>query len=384
MMGRMRWIGILWLCAMCMSCSVRRSAIHTKRSEEEVGKMLYPIVKNGKWGHIDKSGAIVIAPRFDFAQRFEEGLALVRVGDKYGFINSSGEVCIALEWEDARAFSENLAAVCDRGRWGYIDRRGTVVVPLRFADTDFDGYRDGTVVVSTVNGMEGCIDKTGKYVIKPTYSSVGALQDGLRPVEVAAALGQTSSKWGYVDSRGETVVAPLFEAAHLFSEGLGCVKESGKWGYLDRLGRYAIPPTFEDAYVFREGLAGVLSDGRWRFIDPAGKTQLELQEADDVCSFFEGLAAFQVKGKWGFVDKSGRTVVKPIFDSTGFYNSGVVGVLVGDKVGVIDRSGKYVFRPQFTYVGMFDERGIASVEIRGKKGKGYIHKSGSWVWKPPE
>ena len=44
-----------------------------------------------KYGFINHDGDVVIEPRFTVADRFNEGLAQVHVGNEYGYINLSGE-----------------------------------------------------------------------------------------------------------------------------------------------------------------------------------------------------------------------------------------------------------------------------------------------------
>lgn len=43
---------------------------------------LYPIVQDGKEGYIDKYGSIMVAPQFDHAYFFSEGLGLFRTALK--------------------------------------------------------------------------------------------------------------------------------------------------------------------------------------------------------------------------------------------------------------------------------------------------------------
>jgi len=48
-------------------------------------------LEKGKYGFINKQGAMVIQPQFDFALSFSGGFAAVRIGSnetgKYGYIN---------------------------------------------------------------------------------------------------------------------------------------------------------------------------------------------------------------------------------------------------------------------------------------------------------
>ena len=79
-----------------------------------------------KYGFIDRSGKVVIEPKFDIAFRFSEGLAAVRIGDNSGYIDKTGKLIIELEGiARAEDFHHGLAFVSTKDhRYGYIDRLG--------------------------------------------------------------------------------------------------------------------------------------------------------------------------------------------------------------------------------------------------------------------
>ena len=68
-------------------------------------------------------------------------------------------------------------------------------------------------------------------------------------------------KWGYVSAEGEFVIAPAYDGASDFSEGMAAVKKgkTGLWGYIATAGRIAISARFRQAKSFHEGLAAVLT-----------------------------------------------------------------------------------------------------------------------------
>ncbi len=68
---------------------------------------------NGKVGFVDRRLRQVVAPTWDFAFPFDQGLAVVCLG------------CVA------KSEGEHTAMV--GGRWGMIDRSGRIVVPVRFS-----------------------------------------------------------------------------------------------------------------------------------------------------------------------------------------------------------------------------------------------------------
>ncbi len=48
----------------------------------------------GRFGYIDRTGAFVIPPHYEFAYDFSEGCAAVRIENRTGFIDRDGEIAI--------------------------------------------------------------------------------------------------------------------------------------------------------------------------------------------------------------------------------------------------------------------------------------------------
>ncbi|NOX93203.1 MAG: WG repeat-containing protein [Gammaproteobacteria bacterium] len=135
-----------------------------------------------KYGYIDRSGRVVIAPRFQFAQIFSEGLARVVDNDRSGYIDQTGRVVITPQFHKAYKFSDGLARVCAPPRdpsflfrllrligWddhnaypcGYIDRTGKQVIDYLYLPSH--GFENGYAQVTTLDGQEGYIDHAGKF-----------------------------------------------------------------------------------------------------------------------------------------------------------------------------------------------------------------------------
>lgn len=88
-------------------------------------------LKNKKVGFIDKSGKSITVNFFDEAQDFMGGLAPVRMGSKWGFINSSGEITIAPGFDIIlQGFSIDLAQVVLNGNIFWINKKGVRVTPF--------------------------------------------------------------------------------------------------------------------------------------------------------------------------------------------------------------------------------------------------------------
>lgn len=85
---------------------------------------------------------------------------------QYGLINAEGRVVVEPRYPEARDFSEGLAAVAMGDRWGYIDKKGRVRIKPQFYMAS--GFSGGIAMVMLADRRMGYIDKTGKYVWRPT------------------------------------------------------------------------------------------------------------------------------------------------------------------------------------------------------------------------
>ena len=110
----------------------------------------------------------VVEPRFDYAEPFSDGIALVKVNDKYGYIDISGNYRIIPQFKYACNFNEGLAVYSQNGRfWGIIDISGNVVVQPIY--DKISSYVNGTAWVKN-GSIEGFIDKNGVLICTKTYN----------------------------------------------------------------------------------------------------------------------------------------------------------------------------------------------------------------------
>ncbi|MGC2661154.1 MAG: WG repeat-containing protein, partial [Bryobacteraceae bacterium] len=94
--------------------------------------LIFPVHYGDKWGYIDRTGKMVIAPQFDDEGDFFGGLAKVRLGDKWGYINNSGRLTIPYKFQAAGDFSEGLAPAMSARKWGFVNSGGRIVIRPQF------------------------------------------------------------------------------------------------------------------------------------------------------------------------------------------------------------------------------------------------------------
>ena len=189
---------------------------------------LSPVRQGGRWGYANAAGKVVIAPQFERADEFADGLAAVQLAGLHGYVGMDGRVAIPPQFRQATRFSEGLAAVALDRLYGYIDRTGAVVLAYRFEAAH--PFHDGLGRVR-VGGKEGFIDRTGRFVVPPRYVWAYDFGGGLAPVKVG-------ERWGFIDRAGAVLVEPQFEAVQPFQKGRWNAMRAGQWGSVDRDGRF--------------------------------------------------------------------------------------------------------------------------------------------------
>ena len=78
---------------------------------------LIGIIKNNRYGFVNKTGAQVIAPQFTSAQPFCDGLSAVTVNGKCGFIDENGDWAFSPVYDDVRSFSGGFGWGEMNGLW---------------------------------------------------------------------------------------------------------------------------------------------------------------------------------------------------------------------------------------------------------------------------
>jgi hypothetical protein len=100
--------------------------------------LLFPVLKDGKWGLIDTTGKVVSKPTYKEIMITTEGLYGVKYdNNKYGFIDKKGKVQIAFDYDEVRPFNNGLSIVSrGQGKLGVINRFNAKIAPCFFTEVN--------------------------------------------------------------------------------------------------------------------------------------------------------------------------------------------------------------------------------------------------------
>lgn len=283
----------------------------------------------------------------------------------------------------------------ENDKWGMMNNQGLVLAPAKYDELgrfgpDFDPIEDGYARVKIGNG-HGFIDSTGKEVTKTYYLDAHyAFYEGLVGVK-------TGSKWGFVNTKGETVLAPEFTYAAPFSDGLAIVSktpDNGSYffpnkGAIDKTGKVVIELKYEDLYDFVDGLAPFFTtdNANFGFIDKIGKVVVP-QRYDFTDGFDRngsGCAPVKLEAgndkSWGLIDKTGKTLIPHQYNFVNAIAPNVAYVQVetvtGNETWLVDFANKPISKKYTEIYIPFHKSGVAVVTL-GKR-QGVIDKSGKEI-----
>lgn len=151
-----------------------------------------------------------------------------------------------------------------------------------------------------------------------------------------------SRLWGFVDRRGEVVVAAEYDSVTEFSEGRAVVSRGGYYGLIDRSGHQVITPMYDDISWNNGTIAHVDLNGRRGCMDRMGRVVVPLKY-DWVGEFSCSRAVVERNEMYGYVDMSGEVVIDISYNkASNFDTNGFAVVERGGMRLVIDVRGEEV------------------------------------------
>ena len=144
------------------------------------------------------------------------------------------------------------------------------------------------------------------------------------------------SKWGFIDTSGQLLIADQYDAARPFKNGRAIVKKNGKWGMIDKDNQELIGFNFRALYPFQNGLARFQDfEMKYGYIDTKGtiKISATFAEAHD---FNDELAKVMENGLFGFINMEGNFAIDAQFRAATNFKDGLAKVKTTDSYALIN------------------------------------------------
>jgi hypothetical protein len=95
-------------------------------------KALTAFSKGSLWGYKDLTNKVLIDPAYDYAESFQNGIAIVEIAGKQGVIDSKGVFLLPVNFGEVSRLTNDLLLVSDGDLFGIFSNQGKEIVPVRY------------------------------------------------------------------------------------------------------------------------------------------------------------------------------------------------------------------------------------------------------------
>jgi hypothetical protein len=232
----------------------------------KLGKIEY----QGKYGLIDKDYNIVIEPKYQTMQIINNKYAIVRFydesGERWDFLNLETrkelgykiqEVMVSNLYQNQGGGLNSEIAIKINNKWGFCNQHGKISIQPKYSFVTL--FSEGIAFVSNKTDMgrfvliqqsqnrggriypddpksflineSGAVIATFSKELSNDISKIGQFSEGLLLYK-----SRKSGQFGYINSKGQIIIQPVFEEADGFHEGRALVKRLGTTYYIDKRG----------------------------------------------------------------------------------------------------------------------------------------------------
>lgn len=185
-----------------------------------------------------------------------------------------------IDKKDSTLTTGPLIAFEDSNGHGFKDMKGNIIIPAIYGHCYTDTFSKGLAFLFDSTGSLVAIDRTGKKVLTPYFYDNGPdyIVEGLfRYVE--------NKKIGFADEDGKIIIPAKYEFVSEFRDGRACFgsgytvegkgemefMKGGKWGFINTKGDTVIAQKYDELCYFDEGTCVVKEKGKKVTIDVDGK-----------------------------------------------------------------------------------------------------------------
>jgi hypothetical protein len=198
---------------------------------------IFIVFWKGKIGFLENDGTEIMSlnNKYKKIYNFSDGRVRIMKEGRYGFLDRFGNVRVSPQYENVQDFSEGYAGVFLTGKWGFIDKDEKLVVQPFYSEV-----RPFTYGVAQVREKSkwSFVNTVGKRINSSPY-------DEIFPAENKKWFIVSNKKYGLADSAGKEILGTKYEIIRDLNNGYIIVKKNGKWGVLDDKENFVIPVEYD-------------------------------------------------------------------------------------------------------------------------------------------
>ena len=325
---------ILMVCTMVASASA--SALATTYANMQNPVHAFVVSSKQKWGFKDSSGYVVIKPKYQYAESFNDGRAIVKIRNKFGIINPEDDYIVQPKYELIEHAVDAIYIVQKEGKKGLMtvtnnNTSHKIAVQFVYDDISYDSKHDLYIV--TKEGHKGVINCVGKEVVSCKYDDITIYATNRYRVKLG-------DKCGLYNSYGDVIVACEYDSIQDKS-GYYFVIKGNKKGLYHHHGAKFIDVIYDDI-IFAPHYILALLDNECSIYNNTKKVNTFMY---DTLNTIENDYIFTLNGKYGLVAEDNFDSCITLYDSIESHPADVYVVTCDNKYGIVSSQGKELVEP---------------------------------------
>ncbi|MDR2125559.1 MAG: WG repeat-containing protein [Prevotellaceae bacterium] len=157
----------------------------------------------------------LLRKKYDEVFPFSEGLSRVKRNEKWGYVNEHMEEVISLRFDIANDFKNGIAIV------NYNDALSGLLALSIMDRKDASDEIKNTAMRVALYGKWLVINTEGQSITKRAYDSIEEFADGRALVGIG---DEFNRKFGYIDTNGNEIISVQYDFAKSFNNGIALVR----------------------------------------------------------------------------------------------------------------------------------------------------------------
>ncbi len=210
-----------------------------------------------------------------------------------------------------------------------------------------------------VNKKWGLINTGGDLVVAPEYDAIGEFQ------RFGYAIMQKGGKVGLLNATGQPIVAPRYDDLKVLDSLLLSVMRNGEWMVINMHGEVVVPPGYEQVRLLSSHYLSFRKGAQWGVVDHQG--WLVCAAAYDEITLERDRFLLARKGdKLSLLNTTGETILGAVADEINFFNDSLIFYRAGQSWGAVSSNGRPLLPPQYetytcineTYIKLLREQRV--------------------------
>ncbi len=332
---------------------------------------IYLARKAADWFYVKESGKKLVATGFTTASEFQEAVAIAKNDKQFVMVTLKGEIIeLQKEFTMVKDFKNGYAEAWQGSTVGVINKLGKLISSSKYHT--FYVPADGLSVVA--NGIAekvkyGYVNLKGEEIVAPKFVLATAFKNGRAFVQE-----EFGSNVYVINSKGEKILTAMpdnifneYIGNREFVNGVALFKNAKGYGAIDSLGKIITHGEYDKIVAINNEIFRVNKNNKYGCINNKGLLIVPL-EYDYISGLGKNLLLVEKEKKHGIINHQNKIIIQLEYESvSGLFNDGVLHMKKNGKYGSIDATGKIIIPFEYESIGYFNN-GIASVKQNGLYG----------------